>query len=265
MPNKLCKYTCAIDKEVQQLHPELTQKDFEEKIYATFSDPRGWRKYGYTFEYKGSTPTTDKNTLHIVLVTGEKAKRMCGSTLGGFSCYAQDENKIYMNLDNWMGKSKSELPLDRYRTYVINHEVGHRLGFGHPTSQKTEYCEMNKGKRGSVMIQMTRGPDWVTPCVENEWPLDPGEYDETANPHLINLYPVEGASEKFLPALAVAGGGLYALSGAPANMQFVLIAIILIVFILWYCGAREYITNKPSANTAIKNITTPNVIWGLTL
>lgn len=190
-------YTCEIDPEITSESPD----SFREKIQSTLSDPRGWVKYGYNFVYVQSRP--DKSVLKIILVSGDKAKNKCGSRLGGFSCYSPDENNIYMNLNNWMGGSASTLPLDRYRTYAINHEVGHRLGLGHPSEtdcSNSEFCNANKGAPGSVMIQMTRGPDWVRPCVENEWPLDPSVYNELKeNPRLSNIYTVSFPS--------VTGGG----------------------------------------------------------
>lgn len=210
-------YTCEVDPEITSESPD----SFREKIQSTLGDPRGWVKYGYNFVYVQSRRTTmsqservrhppsvdadgaDHEVMKIILVSGDKAKNKCGSRLGGFSCYSPDENNIYMNLNNWMGGSASTLPLDRYRTYAINHEVGHRLGLGHPSETNcstSEFCNANKGAPGSVMIQMTRGADWVRPCVENEWPLDPSVYNELEeNPHLSNTYTI--------PFPTVTGGG----------------------------------------------------------
>jgi hypothetical protein len=263
MPPILCKYTCDVDPDINSAHPELTQENFSSKISSVLGDERGWKKYGYEFEYKGRIPSKDKNTLHIVLVNGDKAKKMCGSKLGGFSCYSPDENFIYMNLTNWMGGSQSQLPLERYRTYVINHEVGHRLGFGHPDKQKTNYCSANKGKPGSVMIQMTRGPDWVAPCIENEWPLDPSIYDETKNPRIFNLYPVEGASEKFLPALAVAGGGIYALADKSDNSRIMVFIIVLVILLIWICSRSGSVYEGLEREITPKIVAWNNIIRGL--
>jgi len=62
--------------------------------------------------------------------------------------------KILINAKNWLyGVKQSGLSLDDYRTYVINHEFGHGLGFDH------QKCNKNTVVNGTcpVMYQSTRG------------------------------------------------------------------------------------------------------------
>jgi hypothetical protein len=67
-----------------------------------------------------------------------------------------------MNIENWRnGKSLSGLNKDDYRTYMINHEVGHILGRGH------SQCG-NRGTKVPVMVQQTLG---IGDCRPNHWPL----------------------------------------------------------------------------------------------
>ncbi len=140
---------------------------FGETVDRVLADPRGWAKYGYTFVRATHSPQ-----LRIRLETAAVTEREC--RVPGFSCWRAGVNDIVVNLANWTGGSRSRLPLDRYRTYVICHEVGHSLGLDHQPCPAAE-CR-RRGMRvcpASVMMQMTRGPEHVSPCAESEWPLDP--------------------------------------------------------------------------------------------
>lgn len=243
-------YTCDVDPECR-----IPLESLAKKVREVLNDPRGWNKYGYEFTEHSNNEKSSR-ILNIILVTADKAKRQCGSRLGGFSCYSPDENVIYLNLDNWMGKSASSLPLDRYRTYVINHEVGHRLGFGHPAErncQTNSYCNAHKGAPGSVMIQMTRGPDWVAPCTENEWPLDPADYDETKNPRLDNRFPVP---IPFASNKTGSGEPFIVYSGLPEitpGILFVLVVVAIIIAIYSFaCDVKKsmYVGESGFANSA---------------
>ena len=61
--------------------------------------------------------------------------------------------RIYINANSWLhGVEESKLSLAAYRTYVINHEFGHALGFTHQPC-----TESDPFKTCPVMYQSTRG------------------------------------------------------------------------------------------------------------
>lgn len=163
MPRNIL-YSVGIGPDVQG----VTREEFAAKIAQVLSDPRGWRKYGFEFR---EVPERE-GAVHVRLESSDDAASLCG--ISGFSCWRERPADIVINLGNWMGGSRSQLPLDRYRTYVINHEWGHALGLEH---QKCPAAECTR--RGmttcpaSVMQQMTRGAEHIAPCVEADWPLDP--------------------------------------------------------------------------------------------
>jgi hypothetical protein len=64
--------------------------------------------------------------------------------------YTLNGNRILLDEDNWRyGVDESRLAIGVYRKYVLQHEIGHVLGYGH------QKCLTRKCP---VMYQMTRGP-----------------------------------------------------------------------------------------------------------
>jgi hypothetical protein len=74
-----------------------------------------------------------------------------------------------LNLDRYMTSvsayRNAKVTLDIYRTYMINHEVGHALGHGH------QLCPSN-GAPAPVMEQQTLG---LHGCTPNPWPYIDGK------------------------------------------------------------------------------------------
>jgi hypothetical protein len=113
----------------------------------------------------------------IYLATAGTAGEMCAA--GGVnirvdgrpytSCRAT--GRVIINLERWRRSVdhfvEAGVPLDTYRDYVINHEVGHELGHGH------ERCP-GRGRPAPVMMQQTL---FLNGCVANPWPyLDGRRY-----------------------------------------------------------------------------------------
>jgi Protein of unknown function (DUF3152) len=129
------------------------------EIRRVLGDSRGWRRSGYAFHLVDEQPD-----IEIVLASPALTDRLCAPllTLGRYSC-AQGGHAV-LNFGRWQGGAPAYGSLDRYRIYMINHEVGHLLGRAHA------YC-LEAGALSPVMVQQTKG---VAPCRPNPWPL-PGE------------------------------------------------------------------------------------------
>jgi len=132
-------------------------RPFARTVGRVLRDPRGWRSAGYNFRLVADG-TAD---ISVVLASPALTDRLCAplQTLSRYSC-AQG-NQAVLNFERWQHGMQTYASLVRYRTYMINHEVGHLLGRAHA------YCPA-AGARAPLMMQQTKG---VAPCRPNPWPL----------------------------------------------------------------------------------------------
>ncbi|HWG98383.1 MAG TPA: DUF3152 domain-containing protein [Pilimelia sp.] len=140
---------------------------FAAALDATLGDPRGWTAGGLRLQRVAPGAAHD---FTIYLATAATAGRLCAAggvdiRIGGrpyTSCRAGGQ--VVLNLDRWRLSVPefvaARVPLERYRQYVINHEVGHALGHGH------ESCP-GPGRAAPVMQTQTLG---LRGCVANAWP-----------------------------------------------------------------------------------------------
>jgi hypothetical protein len=141
---------------------------FAAKVDRTLGDPRSWTA-GRTFRLQRVQGAAAAE-FTIYLATPETARRLCAS---GFvdirvngvpytSCRVS--GKVVINLARWMMSVpdyvNNGVPLEDYRAYVINHETGHQLGYGH------EACP-GAGRPAPVMQTQTLG---LHGCLANAWP-----------------------------------------------------------------------------------------------
>jgi len=127
---------------------------FRSKIEAVLADTRGW-----PVEFIRDDLDPD---FSITLVEPGVVERACGLS-NNLSCANMEDKWILINARRWFeGSEESKLELDDYRTYVINHEVGHVLRLGHPTHPP------RPGEPCPVMVQQTLGTGHT---LKNVWPL----------------------------------------------------------------------------------------------
>jgi hypothetical protein len=139
------------------------------KIDQTLGDPRSWIADGDVRFQR--VPAGAPAVFTIYLATAQTTRSMCNAggvtgTGGYTSC--RYTGHVLLNLDRWYLSiphyATVGVPLDTYRTYMINHEVGHQAGHGH------ERCPAN-GRPAPVMEQQTLG---LHGCTPNPWPYVDG-------------------------------------------------------------------------------------------
>lgn len=125
-------------------------------VDETLGDDRGWTKGGrYAFR------RTDTAPLRIVLASPTTTDKLCApiQTRGEVSC--RNGNVVAINAVRWIEGADSYVgDIERYRQYVVNHEVGHTFGLGH------RGCP-GPGRKAPVMLQQTLG---LQGCEANPWP-----------------------------------------------------------------------------------------------
>lgn len=118
-------------------------------IDATLSNPKGWtHDPAYRFEHVGPS---DNPTMRIQLTSVGTTHELCGTDLAmETSCFYSEGNRVVVNESRWVrGATPFQGDLGSYRQYLINHEVGHGLGFS-----AHEPCGGN-GELAPVMMQQT--------------------------------------------------------------------------------------------------------------
>ena len=120
-------------------------------------DERGWQTVaGRTFRQ-----VSGAGQLRILLATPSTTDELCAplKTNGEVSC--RNGDLVVLNARRWaFATADYQDAVPTYRTYLVNHEVGHAIGYVHAA------CP-GPGERAPVMQQQTYGLDG---CRPNPWP-----------------------------------------------------------------------------------------------
>ncbi|NUT34928.1 MAG: DUF3152 domain-containing protein [Hamadaea sp.] len=149
---------------------------FARAVEETLADPRGWTARGrWGFQ---RVPPGEPHAFVVKLATPATVDRICGAagirTSGEVSCRAGRD--VVVNLRRWQLAipAYADRPRD-YQHLVVNHEVGHFLGFGHSG------CP-GRGRPAPAMMPQYFGLDG---CLPNAWPYP------TASPPPLTPRPVD--------------------------------------------------------------------------
>ena len=128
-------------------------------VIGILNDPRGWSTIeSQSFQIVDS----EKADLNIVFAKPETVDELCYplQTNGIYSC--RNQKNVVINIFRWLsGAQDFGTDLSTYRIYLINHEVGHYLGWGHSN------CPSDKAL-APVMMQQSKSTNG---CIPNGWPI----------------------------------------------------------------------------------------------
>jgi hypothetical protein len=154
-------------------------------VDQTLDNPKGWThnpQFAFTRIDGTSRETPD---FRISLTSPMTLREGCGYEIPlEVSCYnpsygLDNEQRVFINEARWVrGAVPFQGDIGSYRQYLINHEVGHAIGY-----QRHEPCDKQDGL-APIMMQQTFGtddndaanfdPDFVKPdgkaCRFNPWP-----------------------------------------------------------------------------------------------
>lgn len=128
--------------------------DFPATVRSILASPRGWESVD-PIHFVAVSPRQAaagvRPDVQIILASPDLVDQLCHplQTHGEVSCF--NNHRVVINARRWMaGAAAYGSDLAGYRTYLVNHEVGHALGRGHATCARA-------GRPAPVMLQQTLG------------------------------------------------------------------------------------------------------------
>ena len=128
-------------------------------LFLILNNDLGWKNVANkSFQL---TSAEDSDYIYI-FASPDKTDELCApiETNSIYSC--RNENNVVLNFFRWQeGAVDFKNDMETYRIYLINHETGHILGWGHVGCPK-------EGAVAPVMMQQSKGTDG---CVPYGWPV----------------------------------------------------------------------------------------------
>ena len=128
---------------------------FARMVTETLSNPKSWT-HNPQFAFERVDAADAKPDFRISLTTPATVREGCGYEIQlETSCYnpiygPDAEPRVFINLARWVrGAMPFQGDIGSYRQYLINHEVGHAIGY-----TNHEPCERN-GALAPIMMQQT--------------------------------------------------------------------------------------------------------------
>lgn len=114
---KTLRYSVSIESNIKR-----NLKNFKQEVHNILSHKKSWKINFIQVE--------ENYNFQIILASPKNIRNYCN--FSGLSCADPVHQKIWINNSRWTNGAKpSKLSLKNYRIYLINHEVGHILGFLH--------------------------------------------------------------------------------------------------------------------------------------
>ncbi|KAA2264117.1 DUF3152 domain-containing protein [Solihabitans fulvus] len=150
---KLYTYTIEIEDGIDAGDYGGDAAAFAKGVDSTLADPRSWTGTGDVAMQRVDPAQTPNPSFRISLTTPDTDHSLCGYQIKfEASCYDPGTKRVIINVARWVRGAKAfpSTDLSIYRTYAINHEVGHALNHQHVG------CPAN-GAPAPVMMQQTFG------------------------------------------------------------------------------------------------------------
>ncbi|HYP24060.1 MAG TPA: DUF3152 domain-containing protein [Actinomycetota bacterium] len=137
--------------------PRSAMRDFATVAAETLADMKGW-SLRHNVSYRR---VASGGNFRLILASPGSVAAASPACSSYWSCRVGSQ--VLINLDRWRYATPSwDQPRREYRSFVINHEVGHWLGLGHAGCGGT-------GRPAPVMMQQSKG---LYGCRHNAWPLE---------------------------------------------------------------------------------------------